>query len=207
VGADHKGPLAAFVVVAIIAAVLLVTSVRSQAEPGWQDLRRLVAGPAAPAVMPHGVQQPAAPPATAPSAPRSTADGSSSLAATQDTPSTPSTSSTRSPAGNASHDARTPRHTGRATIIANPSLADQPASDPSAAPDSPGSSDPTLAAQHGLGPAGMLGPDGMLGSRHGDFTWKPQPWWPVAWHHWLSAGGAGHPWGRVSGSRQHHRSH
>jgi len=34
VGADRKGPLAAFVVVTIIAAVLLVTSVRSQAAPG-----------------------------------------------------------------------------------------------------------------------------------------------------------------------------
>jgi hypothetical protein len=34
VGADRKGPLAAFVVIAIIAAVLLVTSVRSQAESG-----------------------------------------------------------------------------------------------------------------------------------------------------------------------------
>jgi hypothetical protein len=33
VGADRKGPLAAFVVIAIIAAILLVTSVRSQAEP------------------------------------------------------------------------------------------------------------------------------------------------------------------------------
>lgn len=32
-GADRKGPLAAFVVIAVIAAILLVTSVRSQAEP------------------------------------------------------------------------------------------------------------------------------------------------------------------------------
>ncbi len=50
-GADHKGPLAAFVVIAIIAAVLLVTSVRSQAAPGWLDPDRLpasvVAGPPA----------------------------------------------------------------------------------------------------------------------------------------------------------------
>jgi hypothetical protein len=37
VGADHRGPLAAFIVVAIIAVVLLVTSVRSQAAPGWLD--------------------------------------------------------------------------------------------------------------------------------------------------------------------------
>jgi hypothetical protein len=37
VGADHRGPLAAFVVIAIIAAVLLVTSVRSQAAPAWLD--------------------------------------------------------------------------------------------------------------------------------------------------------------------------
>jgi hypothetical protein len=35
VGAEHKGPLAAFVVIAVIAGVLLVTSVRSQAAPGW----------------------------------------------------------------------------------------------------------------------------------------------------------------------------
>jgi hypothetical protein len=34
VGADRKGPLAAFVVVTVIAAVLLITSVRSQAAPG-----------------------------------------------------------------------------------------------------------------------------------------------------------------------------
>lgn len=49
-GADRKGPLAAFIVVAIIAAVLLVTSVRSQAAPGWLDPDKLpatvVAGPA-----------------------------------------------------------------------------------------------------------------------------------------------------------------
>lgn len=38
-GADRRGPLAAFVVVAIIAAILLVTSVRSQAAPS------LMAGP------------------------------------------------------------------------------------------------------------------------------------------------------------------
>lgn len=36
-GADRKGPLAAFVVVAIVAAVLLITSVRSQAAPGFLD--------------------------------------------------------------------------------------------------------------------------------------------------------------------------
>jgi hypothetical protein len=35
VGTDRKGPLAAFVVIAIVAAILLVTSVRSQAEPNW----------------------------------------------------------------------------------------------------------------------------------------------------------------------------
>jgi hypothetical protein len=35
VGADRKGPLAAFIVVAIIAAILLITSVRSQAAAGW----------------------------------------------------------------------------------------------------------------------------------------------------------------------------
>ncbi len=32
-GADRRGPLAAFIVVAIIAAILLVTAVRSHAEP------------------------------------------------------------------------------------------------------------------------------------------------------------------------------
>jgi len=31
---DRRGPLAAFIVVAIIAVILLVTSVRSQAAPG-----------------------------------------------------------------------------------------------------------------------------------------------------------------------------
>jgi hypothetical protein len=37
VGTDRKGPLAAFVVIAIVAAILLVTSVRSQAKPQWFD--------------------------------------------------------------------------------------------------------------------------------------------------------------------------
>ena len=36
-GTDRRGPLAAFIVVAIIAVILLVTSVRSQAAPGWLD--------------------------------------------------------------------------------------------------------------------------------------------------------------------------
>ena len=36
-GADRRGPLAAFVVIAIVAAILLVTSVRSHASPGWLD--------------------------------------------------------------------------------------------------------------------------------------------------------------------------
>jgi hypothetical protein len=44
VGADRKGPLAAFVVVALIAAILLITSVRSQAAPWFPT--RIVAGPA-----------------------------------------------------------------------------------------------------------------------------------------------------------------
>jgi hypothetical protein len=44
VGADRKGPLAAFVVVALIAAILLVTSVRSQAAPWFSA--RIAAGPA-----------------------------------------------------------------------------------------------------------------------------------------------------------------
>jgi hypothetical protein len=38
VGVDRKGPLVAFIVVAIIAAVLLITSVRSQAAPGWPGM-------------------------------------------------------------------------------------------------------------------------------------------------------------------------
>jgi hypothetical protein len=37
VGTDRKGPLAAFVVIAVVAAILLVTSVRSQAKPQWFD--------------------------------------------------------------------------------------------------------------------------------------------------------------------------
>lgn len=42
-GTDRKGPLAAFVVIAIVAAILLVTSVRSQAEPPWLDQDELPA--------------------------------------------------------------------------------------------------------------------------------------------------------------------
>jgi hypothetical protein len=54
VGADRKGPLAAFVVIAIIAAVLLVTSVRSQAAPGWLRPDKLPASVvAAPVTEPH----------------------------------------------------------------------------------------------------------------------------------------------------------
>ena len=34
-GADRRGPLAAFIIVAVIAGIVLVTSVRSQAAPGW----------------------------------------------------------------------------------------------------------------------------------------------------------------------------
>jgi hypothetical protein len=48
VGADRRGPLAAFVIVALIAAILLVTSVRSQAAPWFSA--RMVAGPA---IEPH----------------------------------------------------------------------------------------------------------------------------------------------------------
>ena len=36
-GADRRGPLVAFIVIAVIAAILLVTSVRSQAAPRWED--------------------------------------------------------------------------------------------------------------------------------------------------------------------------
>lgn len=42
-GADRRGPLAAFVIVALIAAILLVTSVRSQAAPWFRPT--VVAGP------------------------------------------------------------------------------------------------------------------------------------------------------------------
>jgi hypothetical protein len=55
VGTDRKGPLAAFVLIAIVAAVLLVTSVRSQATPRWLTAggipAALVVGP--PATDPH----------------------------------------------------------------------------------------------------------------------------------------------------------
>jgi hypothetical protein len=37
VGADRRGPLVAFIVIAVIAAILLVTSVRSRAAPRWVD--------------------------------------------------------------------------------------------------------------------------------------------------------------------------
>ena len=54
-GTDRKGPLAAFVLIAIVAAVLLVTSVRSQATPRWLTAggipAALVVGP--PATDPH----------------------------------------------------------------------------------------------------------------------------------------------------------
>lgn len=43
-GADRRGPLAAFIILAIIAVILLVTSVRSQAAPGWFSTT-VVAGP------------------------------------------------------------------------------------------------------------------------------------------------------------------
>jgi hypothetical protein len=44
VGADRRGPLAAFIILAVIAVILLVTSVRSQAAAGWFHTT-LVAGP------------------------------------------------------------------------------------------------------------------------------------------------------------------
>src|SRR5262245_888151 len=53
VGADRRGPLAAFIVVAIIAAVLLVTSVRSQAAPSWLKPQNIPAAVAAPVTEPH----------------------------------------------------------------------------------------------------------------------------------------------------------
>jgi hypothetical protein len=51
-GADRRGPLAAFIIVAVIAAILLVTSVRSQAAP-WLIPGRISATVAAPALEPH----------------------------------------------------------------------------------------------------------------------------------------------------------
>jgi hypothetical protein len=44
VGADRRGPLAAFIILAVIAVILLVTSVRSQASSGWFRTT-VVAGP------------------------------------------------------------------------------------------------------------------------------------------------------------------
>ena len=41
---DRRGPLAAFIVVAIIAVILLVTSVRSQAAPGLDPSIHQAAG-------------------------------------------------------------------------------------------------------------------------------------------------------------------
>jgi hypothetical protein len=58
VGADHKRPLTAFVVVAVVAVILLVTSVRSQAASGWLDRRlpsSFVAG--AQGAVSHGMNQ------------------------------------------------------------------------------------------------------------------------------------------------------
>ena len=54
-GADRRGPLAAFIVIAVIAGVLLVTSVRSQAAPpDWLDPDKLpVTVVAGSAVEPH----------------------------------------------------------------------------------------------------------------------------------------------------------
>lgn len=43
-GADRRGPLAAFIILAVIAVILLVTSVRSQAASGWFRTT-VVAGP------------------------------------------------------------------------------------------------------------------------------------------------------------------
>jgi hypothetical protein len=51
-GADRRGPLAAFIIVAIVAAILLVTSVRSQAAP-WLTPERFSASVAGPALEPH----------------------------------------------------------------------------------------------------------------------------------------------------------
>ena len=43
---DRRAPLAAFIIVAIIAVVLLVTSVRSQADPGLAPSIHHASGPA-----------------------------------------------------------------------------------------------------------------------------------------------------------------
>ena len=51
-GADRRGPLAAFVIVALIAAILLVTSVRSQAAPWFRST--VVAGPVGEPGLPVG---------------------------------------------------------------------------------------------------------------------------------------------------------
>jgi hypothetical protein len=53
VGADRRGPLVAFIVIAVIAGILLVTSVRSQAAPGWLDTDLPPTAVAAPVLEPH----------------------------------------------------------------------------------------------------------------------------------------------------------
>ena len=44
-GTDRKGPLAALIVVALIAVILLVTAVRSQADDRWHAAHHPVAPP------------------------------------------------------------------------------------------------------------------------------------------------------------------
>jgi hypothetical protein len=53
VGADRKGPLAALIVVALIAVILLVTAVRSQAAPEWHIAHHPVTHQHVPPVTKH----------------------------------------------------------------------------------------------------------------------------------------------------------
>jgi hypothetical protein len=136
VGADHKGPLAAFVVIAIIAAVLLVTSVRSQADDGWLAVHRLITGHHSSTLdagssTPAGVRQPSAAPTSASATTGDgTTDRSAALGATQATPSaTDQPTSTTS--GHTSHPLQTR------------DAASDPAAHSSDAPDAPSSLFPT----------------------------------------------------------------
>jgi hypothetical protein len=145
VGADHKGPLAAFVVIAIIAAVLLVTSVRSQADEGWLAVHRLFTGHHTSSidtgVSPAGVQHPAAP--TPSSSPTS---GSDSAGSSPTVPAAPSTSRDAGQPG-----PKTSGHTSQATHDETPST---PASQPTRGVTAPGS--PVTSGTPG--PSGLPGP-------------------------------------------------
>jgi hypothetical protein len=213
VGADHKGPLAAFVVIAVVAAVLLVTSVRSQADPAW--LRHLVAEPAAPGVMPAGVQHPAAPSATATSSSTGTADPTSGGEAPVGT----SSQSSQHRAAHAPRVGGTARHADQGTVTQGATDSD-PTSDPTDAPSTPLSTDapgtPTTSEGPGLPGSGLTDQDGidqdpLPTPGPGLFLWLPHGgWptgWPAGWPRWASSHGDDHPWGAFATRRHLHRTH